>query len=192
MRKKLKYILLLLMCLSASAAFAQYGQINRAKPLSTRDTVRTERKVSDDELLDSLRKKEDNKKDSVVFSARYIRFTMERFLSDSTQTFALDTGLYNFENYTALLDPRHPRISLGYTGVSQRPLLFEPDQTIGFSTGMRSLEVYALRPQDIKYYNARVAYSNLTLYNGFGSSVEQLFKDGAYPKRIKPNWNVGS
>ncbi|WP_255496155.1 putative porin [Mucilaginibacter sp. FT3.2] len=191
MRKKAKYILLLLMCLGVQSAFAQYGQINHAKPLSTRDTARTEKKVTDDELLDSLRKKEDNKRDSVVFSAKFIRVTMERFLSDSTQTFALDTGLYNFENnYSPLLDPKHPRISLGYDGVSQRSLLFEPDQTIGFSTGLHALDVYALKPQDIKYYNARVAFSNLSLFNAFGSSAEQVFKI-IHTQNIKPNWNVG-
>ncbi|HEY9196572.1 MAG TPA: putative porin, partial [Mucilaginibacter sp.] len=191
MRKQLKYILLLLMCAAMHPAFAQYGQINRGRPLSTRDTVKAQRKVSDDELLDSLRKKEDNKKDSVVFSSKFIRVTMERFLSDSTQTFALDTGLYNFENYSPLLDPRHPRISLGYTGVSQRNLLFEPDQAvIGFTTGMRALDVYALKPQDIKYYNARVAYTNLSLFNGFGSSAEQVFKI-IHTQNIQPNWNIG-
>ena len=190
MRKELKYILLLLMCLNVHTVFAQYGQTNRAKPLSTRDTLKTERKVSDDELLDSLRKKEDNKRDSIVFSSKFIRVTMERFLSDSTQTFALDTGLYNFENYSPLMDPRNPRISLGYTGLSQRSLLFEPSKTIGFDAGQHALDVYALRPQDIKYYNARVAYSNLTLFNGFGSSAEQVFKI-IHTQNIKPNWNVG-
>ncbi|SEO66343.1 putative porin [Mucilaginibacter sp. AW1-7] len=190
MHHKLKYILLFLLCFGIQAAFAQYGQVNRARPLSTRDTVKTQRKVSDDELLDSLRKKEDNKKDSVIFSAKFIRVTMERFLSDSTQTFALDTGIYNFENYSPLTDPRHPRISLGYNGVSQRSMLFEPDQTIGFNTGLHSLDVYAIKPQDIKYYNARVAYSNLTLFNGFGSSAEQVFKI-IHTQNVKPNWNVG-
>ncbi|GAA3974194.1 putative porin [Mucilaginibacter dorajii] len=190
MRKKVRYILLLLMCLGVQSAFAQYGQTNRGRPLSTRDTVRTEKKVTDDELLDSLRKKEDNKRDSVVFSSKFIRVTMERFLSDSTQTFALDTGLYNFENFSPLTNPRSPKISLGYNGVSQRSLLFEPSQTIGFDVGLRALDVYALRPQDIKYYNARVAYTNLTLFNGFGSSAEQVFKI-LHTQNIKPNWNVG-
>ncbi|WP_255486954.1 putative porin [Mucilaginibacter sp. SP1R1] len=190
MRKKLKYILLLLMCISAHTVFAQYNQTTRQRPLSTRDTVKAVRQVSDDEMLDSLRKKEDNKKDSVIFNSKFIRVTNEKFLNDSTQTFAVDTGINSFENYSPLLDPRSPRIHLGSTGVSQRPLLFEPVQTIGFDVGLHALDVFTIKPQDIKYYNARVPYSVLTLYNGFGSSAEQLFKV-IHTQNIKPNWNVG-
>jgi hypothetical protein len=190
MRKKLKYIFLLLMCVSVHAAFAQYNQTTRQKPLSTRDTNKVVKQVTDDELLDSLRKKEDNRKDSVIFNSKFIRVTNELSLNDSTQTFAIDTGITNFENYSPLLDPRKPLIGLGYTGTAQRSLLFEPSKTIGFDIGLHALDVYAIRPQDIKYYNTRVPYSLLTLYNGFGSSAEQLFKV-IHTQNIKPNWNFG-
>jgi len=36
--------------------------------------------------LDSLRKREESKKDSVVFTAKYIRFTNLRMLNDSLRT----------------------------------------------------------------------------------------------------------
>lgn len=191
MHKKLKYIFLLLMCLSVHAVFAQYNNPNnRPKPLSTRDTIKPTRQVSDDEMLDSLRKKEDNKRDSVIFTSKFIRVTNERSLNDSTQTFALDTGITHFENYNPLIDPRSPRIHLGATGLAQRSLLFEPSRTIGFDVGMHALDVYTLKPQDINYYNTRVPYTVLTLYNGFGSSAEQLFKI-LHTQNVKPNWNVG-
>lgn len=190
MHKKLKYILLLLMCISAHSVFAQYNQTTRQRPLSTRDTIKPERKVSDDELLDSLRKKEENKRDSVVYNSKFIKVTNENLLNDSTQTFPIDTSIANFENYSPLLDPRNPRIHLGNTGLSQRSLLFEPVKTIGFDVGMHALDIYTLQPQDIKYYNARVPYTLLSLFNGFGSSAEQLFKV-IHTQNIKPNWNVG-
>lgn len=192
MHKKLKYILLLLMCLSVHSAFAQYGQPTngRPRPLNMRDTVRKVKEVSDDELLDSLRKKEENKKDSVIFNSKFIRVTNGDLLNDSTQTFAIDTGINSFENYSVLLDPRNPRIHLGYTGVSQRSLLFEPYKNIGFDAGLHALDIYALAPQDIKYYNARVPLTTLSLFNGFGSSAEQIFKI-QHTQNVKPNWNVG-
>lgn len=190
MRKKLKYFLLLLVCMSVQSAFAQYNQTRRQKPLSTRDTVAPTRVLSDDEMLDSLRKKEDNKKDSIIFNSKFVRITNELLLNDSTQTFALDTGITNFENYNPLTRPRSPRIHLGNIGVSQRPLLFEPSKTIGFDVGLHALDVYMLNPEDINYYNTRVPYTQLTLFNGFGSSAEQLFKV-THTQNVKENWNVG-
>jgi len=190
MRKKLKYFLLLLMCVSVHSAFAQYNQTRRQKPLSTRDTIAPTRQISDDEMLDSLRKKEDNKRDSVIFNSKFIRVTNELLLNDSTQTFAIDTGITNFENYNPLNKPRSPRIHLGNIGLSQRPLLFEPSKTIGFDVGMHALDVYTINPEDIQYYNTRVPYTQLTLFNGFGSSAEQLFKV-IHTQNVKENWNVG-
>ncbi|SDE30322.1 Putative porin [Mucilaginibacter pineti] len=192
MHKKLKYILLLLMCISVRSAFAQYNNPagQRPRPLNMRDTVKKVKEVSDDELLDSLRKKEENKRDSVIFNSKFIRITNADLLNDSTQTFAIDTGITNFENYSVLLDPRNPRIHLGYTGVSQRSLLFEPYKNIGFDAGQHALDIYALAPEDIRYYNARVPLTTLSLFNGFGSTAEQIFKI-QHTQNIKENWNVG-
>src|SRR5688572_11430563 len=46
--------------------------------------------VSTDALLDSLRKKDENREDSVVYSARYIRYTTIGTLRDSTKVLQLD------------------------------------------------------------------------------------------------------
>ncbi|MDB5147110.1 MAG: hypothetical protein JWQ57_1130 [Mucilaginibacter sp.] len=191
MRQKLKYIFLLLMCLSVQAAFAQYGNRTNPRNLPTRDTARRqEKQMTDDQLLDSLRRKEENKKDSVVFSSKFIRVTNERLLNDSTQLFPIDTGITSFDIYSPLIDPHSPRIHLGNIGLSQRPLLFEPSRTIGFDLGLHALDIYALKPQDINYYNTRVPYTKLTLYNAFGGSAIQLFNI-IHTQNIKPNWNIG-
>ncbi|MFM6954477.1 MAG: hypothetical protein ACKOWL_05785, partial [Sphingobacteriaceae bacterium] len=47
--------------------------------------------------LDSLRKREESRKDSVVYTAKYIRFTNLRMLNDSLRTQQLDTSLVHFE-----------------------------------------------------------------------------------------------
>ena len=194
MAKKFKYILLLLICASVHSAFAQInnnrfpGQ-QRPEPVYTRDTVRTARK-GDSQNLDSLRKREENRQDSVEFNSKYIKVTNERLLADSTQLFPLDTGLVNFENYSPLSQPRNPKISLGYLGVSQRDLLFNPRKTIGFDEGQHALDAYMLNPQDINYFNARAPYTLLSLSNTLFSSHEQYFK-ALHTQNIKPNWNVG-
>ncbi|MDB5091055.1 MAG: hypothetical protein JWR09_5049 [Mucilaginibacter sp.] len=195
MPHKLKYILLLFICVCTQAAFAQIqrGNNNQDDPqrrVNLRDTGTTSgKKLTDDQMLDSLRKKQDRKKDSVVFNSKFIRITNERLLRDSTQLRPLDTGLYNYENYSPLLQPRTPKISLGNTGLPARSLLFEPSHTIGFEPGLHELDPYMLRPEDINYYRARVAYTQLYLV-GYTGVKEQIFKI-THAQNINPRLNVG-
>lgn len=194
MRPTLKYIFLLLMLLPVSRLIAQVntygyptqGGTNTFRPDTGRKTPA--RQLTGDQLLDSLRKKEDKKRDTVIFTSKFIKVTNEALLSDSTQVFKLDTGLNNFENYSPLYQPQHPYIGLGNLGLDARPLLFEPDKTIGFDVGQHTLDLYLLKPQDIQYYKARVPYTNLSLVTG--GSTEQYFK-AVLSENINPQLNIG-
>jgi hypothetical protein len=156
-----------------------------------RDTTRIDNrpKLTNDQLLDTLRKREENQKDSVIFTSKFIKITNESLLRDSTQLFPIDTTLTNFENYSVLFQPRSPKISLGSSlGLASRSLLFEPSKTIGFDVGLHALDLFLLNPQDVQYYNARVPYTLLSLYTG--GAAEQYFKL-LHTQNVKPNWNVG-
>jgi len=197
MPDKFKYITLLLICAFGQTAFAQSAG-NRNYPgnnpnypgqqqLNTRDTA-TAKIYTADQQLDSLRKNLDKKKDTAIFSSKFIRVTNERLLKDSTQLFPLDTSLYNFENYNPLNQPRSPKISLGNTGLDERSLLYQPSYTIGFDAGLHSLDAYMLNPQDINYYRARVPYTQLYLVTG--GLIEQIFKV-THTQNINPRLNIG-
>jgi hypothetical protein len=200
MPHKLKYILLLVVCAFAQGVFAQstsnpnYPGNNPNYPngqqqrLNLRDTSTTQKTLTTDQLLDTIRKKQDSKKDTVVFNSKFIRMTNERLLKDSTQLFRLDTGIYNFENYGPLNQPRSPKISLGYTGTDERSLLFEPSHTIGFDVGLHTLDAYMLNPQDLNYYRARVPYTQLSLFTG--GAAEQMFKV-LHTQNVNPQLNIG-
>jgi len=197
MQNRLRYILLvMLMCFSASVALAQNpaipgypNNINRRNNFNNDTTTKKPGKqLSGDQEIDAERQKEEKKRDSVVFTSKFVRVTNERLLSDSTQVFPLDTGLTNFENYSPLYQPRSPKIGLGNLGLAERSLLFEPSKTIGFDVGQHFLDAYLFTPQDIQYYRARVPYTNLSL---FASGVkEQVFK-ALHTQNINPQWNVG-
>src|SRR4051812_36032530 len=152
MPDKFKYILLLLICITAKFAVAQQYNPQRYDPNNPtrfdpnnpyndpryrRDTGRVVGKqLSGDELLDTLRKREQRSQDTVIFTSKFIKVTTEALLRDSTQLFPIDTTLANFENYSTLFQPRSPKISLGATmGLATRTLLFEPAKTIGFDVG---------------------------------------------------------
>lgn len=188
---RLKYILLFLLIIPASAAFAQYPQQypNRQQaPTFGHDTSRTATSLTGDQEIDAQRKKEEKKRDSVIFNSKFIRVTNEKLLNDSTQVFVLDTSLVNFQNYSPLYQPRDPKISLGSLGLPERDLLFTPSKTIGFDVGEHFLDAYLLLPQDIQYYKARVQYTNLSL---FDSGVKEQYFKVIHSQNITPQLNVG-
>ncbi|MFI5158889.1 MAG: putative porin [Sphingobacteriales bacterium] len=201
MHHKLKYLLILLIALIAQGAFAQlpgqpgYGQTgqpgyNNGQQISPfADTARRQAKhLTADQEIDTLRKQEEAKRDSVIFTNKFVKVTNERLLRDSTQVFPLDTTINNFENYSALYQPNDPKISLGHLGLDARDLLYEPSKTIGFDVGQHSLDLYVLHPEDINYYNTRVPYTVLSLVTG--GTKEQVVKI-LHTQNIKPNWNMG-
>lgn len=144
--------------------------------------------INDNKEADSIRKKLDGAKDSVVFTAKYIRFTKLGLSKDSIVLLPLDTSTVNIQNYSPLLQPKLPTISLGNMGLAARPLLYEPSKRIGFDEGFHSLDYYALTPEDIIYYQARAPFTSL--YFVSAGQKEQLFR-AIHSQNIKKNWNVG-
>jgi len=139
--------------------------------------------------LDSLRKKEEQVVDSVVFTSKYIRYTNRSLLNSATRTLALDTSLHNVQNYSPLYQPTSPTIGLGSLGIAYRDLLFNPSKTIGFDAGFHALDRYLMTQDDIKYYRARSPYTELYYVNG--SFQEQMLRV-THSQNIKPNWNIGA
>ncbi|MEJ6981910.1 putative porin [Pedobacter sp. P351] len=139
--------------------------------------------------LDSLRKIEDEARDTLIITSRFIRYTTLGLLQDSTQTLAIDTTFRNFHNYNPLNQPQKPTVNLGNLGIAYRELLFTPSSSIGFDPGFHSLDVYRLTQDSLKYYRARSPFTSLSYING--NLKEQFFKV-THSQNIKPNWNIGA
>lgn len=139
--------------------------------------------------LDSMRVREENNVDSVVYTSKHIRYTNLRLLKEGTQTIAIDTALFNFQNYSPLYKPDRPTIGLGSAGLAYRDLLFMPQKTIGFDAGFHSLDNYRLIQDSIKFYRAKTPYTELYYVNG--KTQEQTFKV-IHSQNVKPNLNVGA
>jgi hypothetical protein len=177
--------------LLAGSVYAQYANpTNTTYPQVNhlRDTVPVTKSLTQDQMLDTLRKQQQHKKDSVIFTSKFIRVTNERLLNDSTQVFPLDTALTNFENYSVLYQIHTPKIGLGNLGLAERSMLFEPDKTIGFDVGIHTFDAYLLHPEDIQYYRARTPFTSLYLVSG--GLIEQVFKV-VHTQNITPQWNFG-
>jgi len=145
-------------------------------------------KVNDNKELDSLRKMEEEGKDSVIFTSKYIRYTTLRLTKDSIQTIPLDTTLNGFQNFSVLVQPRRPTVGLGNLGLSALPMLFEPLKTIGFDAGFHTLDYYALTNEDVRYYQARAPFTSLYYVNS--GEIEQVFKV-IHSQNINKNLNIG-
>jgi hypothetical protein len=171
MGKLAQICLLILLLTGINKAFAQ--------DLKTNINKKTE--------ADSIRKKLDGQ-DSVIYTAKFIRYTKLGLSKDSIVLLPLDTSTVNIQNYSPLLQPQHPTINNGNMGLSARPLLYEPSKRIGFDVGFHSLDYYAMTPDDIIYYQARAPYTSLYLVSA--GQKEQLFKM-IHSQNIKKNWNVG-
>lgn len=146
-------------------------------------------KVTNNKELDSLRKKEEGEKDSVIFDSRYIRYTTLRLTKDSIQTLPIDTGLTGIQNFSVLIQPRRPTVGTGVMGLSAISLLFDPRKSIGFDEGFHAMDYYALNHEDVKFYRARTPFTSLYYVNG--SDKEQVLKL-LHSQNINKNWNFGA
>lgn len=147
--------------------------------------------VNENKELDSLRNKLENSQDSVVFTSRFVRFTTLRLTKDSIQTLPLDTSLRGIQNYSPIVQPRRPTINTGNIGLAAKDMLFQPNKTIGFDPGFHSLDWYATGHDDIIYYQARTAFTNLYYAGLYSGDTEQIFKV-THSQNIKKNWNMGA
>ncbi len=145
--------------------------------------------IAGNKELDSLRKLEESGKDSVVFTAKYIRYTTYKLSKDSIQTLPIDTLLSGIQHFSPIAKPKRPTIGTGLIGLAAAPLLFEPNKQIGFQMGFRALDDYKLKHDDILFYRARSPFTSLSYISA--SDNVQLLKI-THSQNIKPNWNFGA
>src|SRR5690606_18025163 len=101
--------------ISLSGTYSAWGQVRPG---------RGEKEGPD--LLDSLRKIDDERQDTVIYTSRYIRYTNLKQFEDGTITLPLDTSIRNFENYSPIAQPEKPTVNLGGLGLAYRDMLFNP------------------------------------------------------------------
>ncbi|MEC3881578.1 putative porin [Parapedobacter sp. 10938] len=138
--------------------------------------------------LDSARAAEDNKEDTVIYTARYVRYTTLAMMKQGTFTYQIDTLHKNFQYYSPQNQPKSPTIHLGSYGLATRDMLFEPNKTIGFQTGFHALERYLYQPDSIKYYRAQAPFSEL--YNVGFFFDDQIIR-AKVTQNINPRLNIG-
>lgn len=167
----------LLCFLSWGAAFAQQPVTPNTKP---------KEQGSD---LDSLRKREESSRDTIIYNSKFIRYTNRVIFHENTETRPIDTTLNRLQNYNVLNQPEYPTANLGNLGLAYRPLLFSPSKSIGFDRGFHAFDIYKLNQDSLRYYRARAPFTSLYYVNG--SRTEQVFRV-IHSQNITRHWNVGA
>lgn len=123
---------------------------------------------------DSLRRRDKNA-DSITISYKYL---------DSTGTYKLDSSVSDF---TKRFPIPATHIFLGNTGNAAKSLLFSPQFSSGFNTGLNAFDIYTLKPESVRFYNTTRPYSELNYQ--LASRAEQII-DLVHTQNLKPDWNV--
>jgi len=171
LKKKSTYIIFLLLFIVAQESSAQdeviQGIGNRIRTVGGAGRTGSTG-------TDSLRRRDKNA-DSITISYKYL---------DSTGNYKLDSSVSDF---TKRFPIPATHIFLGNTGNAAKSLLFSPQFSSGFNTGLNAFDIYTLKPEAVRFYNTTRPYSELNYQ--LASRAEQII-DLVHTQNLKPDWNV--
>lgn len=109
-------------------------------------------------------------------------------LYQTDQVYYPDTVLKHFHRFTDLEQLRYRYQNLGNLGTALGTVFYEAPEVIGERTGYNVFDYWFSAPEDIRYYNTRSPYTDLTYFQGGnGRSIVNV----THSRNVTPNWNVG-
>ncbi len=126
--------------------------------------------------------------DSLRSLPRSTRYITEREINLSLTYIPIDTGLLRNEIFHPGFKKHIVFQDLGNVGTAIRPLLFTPEREAGFQYGFNPLEPYFIDPQNTRFYNTKIPYTDLFYAQG---SNEVIFLQAKHAQNILPRWNAG-
>jgi len=115
-------------------------------------------------------------KDSINISYKYL---------DSTRKKTMDSTINDFDNYFSV--PSN-YVVLGNNGAAAYPIIFQPNDRIGFDAGLHAFDLYRYTLATTKFYKTSRPFSALSYQ--LASGKEQMIK-AFHTQNPKPNWNFG-
>lgn len=106
---------------------------------------------------------------------------------DSVRYF-VDTSLVNFQRWTPVEQSWGTLIDLGNTVTATTNLLFQPRTDIGAQLGMRSYDAYAIKPEEVEYYDTHSQHTEITFIQGAKKTSLGRF---GYTQNVHSRLNFG-
>lgn len=179
------YIVLILLLLGSSTAFAQ-GRLNSAKVL-VQDTTkrpsnafRPERKGKGSQIVDDSTK-------NVYGPKTTLWITEQDVFMNKNNYQPLDTALLNYHRWTYIQKFNNQYQDLGNVGTALNPIFPVVSTTIGAIPGYQTYSLF-YDTEEPKYYDSKSPYTKIFLvWGGDGRAMSHI----EFTRNINPRWNFG-
>ncbi|PWJ57322.1 putative beta-barrel porin [Dyadobacter jejuensis] len=102
--------------------------------------------------------------------------------------YRVDTSLTNFQRWTPIDKSWGTLMDLGNVATASNPIFFQPRSDIGKQLGMRAYDAYAIKPDEVYYYNTKSQHTDLTFVSGAKKTSMGRF---GYTQNFGPRLNIG-
>lgn len=106
---------------------------------------------------------------------------------DSTR-YLVDTSQTNFHRWSYVDKSWGKLVDLGNLGTASRQLFFQPKQRVGADLGFHAYDAYMLKAEDIRYYDTKSPFTDMTYILGGRSQDILRFH---FTQNINPRLNLG-
>jgi hypothetical protein len=102
--------------------------------------------------------------------------------------YRVDTTLDNFHRWTWLDRSWERLVDLGNLGTATRNVFFQPRTEVGAELGFRAYEPYAVQADEVKYFDTKSPYTDMTFFSG--GRGRNILRFGIN-QNINPRLNAG-
>jgi hypothetical protein len=119
-------------------------------------------------------------------STRY--FLEEDVINNRKRLYTIDTAIGGIHNYNFVQRNKNQYQDLGNIGTAIRPVFYKAPEQIGTLLGYDAYSLYTFKPNQVRYYNTKSPFSNITYVPGGGDQDLLQFE---LSRNIDSLWNVG-
>ncbi|WP_247234893.1 putative porin [Telluribacter sp. SYSU D00476] len=102
--------------------------------------------------------------------------------------YRVDTTLTNFHRWTWVDRSWERLVDLGNLGTATRNVFFQPRTEVGAELGFRAYDPYAIRADEVQYFNTRSPFTDMTFFmGGRGRNIVRF----GFNQNINPRLNAG-
>ncbi|WP_025764547.1 putative porin [Dyadobacter tibetensis] len=102
--------------------------------------------------------------------------------------YRVDTSLTNLHRWTPIDKSWGTWVDLGNVATASNPIFFQTRDDIGKQLGMRAYDAYAIKPEEVYYYNTKSQHTDITFVSGAKKTSMGRF---GYTQNFGPRFNLG-
>ncbi len=125
----------------------------------------------------------------VIYGPTSTRFFLEEdVVNNRKRLYTIDTTLAGIHNFNFVQRNKNLYQDLGNIGTAIHPVFYKAPEQIGTLLGYDAYTLYDIKPSQVRYYNTKSPFSNITYIPGGGDQDLLQFE---LSRNIDSLWNVG-